>query len=182
MSTPGVRRLIVGLGNIGSEFHRTRHNVGFAVCKLFASEYLPKMESEGQPIHWKMNKSSKCMLLQNSISFSQESALGFDLADSVSERAVEKTKASGVPFPDIKLSMALPTTYMNNSGQSVVLFSKHNHFRLKNPSSKNKMDEFIVVHDDISIPFGEIRFSPKVRSYYSTAHVIFREEMEVKME
>lgn len=162
MASPSVRRLIVGLGNIGSEFHRTRHNVGFAVCRLFVSEYLPKMESEGQPINWKLNKSCKASLLQNSVSFTQESALGLDMADSVSERAMEKTKTSGVPFPNVKLSMMLPTTYMNNSGQAVVLFTKRNHFRLKNPGSKNMMDEFIVVHDDISIPFGEIRFTPKV--------------------
>ena len=51
---------------------------------------------------------------------------------------------------------------MNNSGQSVALYTKRNGFRLKNPGSKNLMDEFLVVHDDISIPFGEIRFSPKV--------------------
>ena len=53
---PAVRRLIVGLGNIGPEFHRTRHNVGFAVCKLFASEYVSKMDTSGVPATWKMSK------------------------------------------------------------------------------------------------------------------------------
>lgn len=159
---PSVRRLIVGLGNIGSEFHRTRHNVGFAVCRLFASEYLSKMNSSGQKPEWKLNKGSKCYLLQDSLEFSQESSLGLDLVDSISERAKEKTKTNGVPFPQIKLAMTLPTTLMNNSGQSVVLYTKRNGFRLKNPGSKNMMDELLVVHDDISIPFGEIRFSPKV--------------------
>ena len=158
---PAVRRLLVGLGNIGNEYHRTRHNVGFAVCKLFANEYLPKMESIGERGCWKGSKPNKCTLLQSGMSFSQESSLGLDLVDKVSERAAQKTKDNGVPFPDVKLFIALPSTYMNNSGQSVVLFTKNHYFRMKRPSAKNFMDEIIVVHDDINIPFGEIRFSPK---------------------
>lgn len=158
---PAVRRLMVGLGNVGPEFHRTRHNVGFAVCKLFVDEYLPKMENPGERGVWKYSKPNKCHLLQSGITFSQETSLGYDLVDKVSERAILKTKTNGVPFNSIKLSVTLPTTYMNNSGQSVVLFTKNNYFRMKKPAAKNLMDEVIIVHDDINIPFGEIRFSPK---------------------
>ena len=158
---PVVRRLVVGLGNVGHEFHRTRHNVGFAVCKLFVNEYLPKMESFGESGEWKLSKSNKCNLYSTTCAFSQESPLGLDLVDHVSARATEKTKTNGVLFSTVKLAVSLPTTYMNNSGQSVVLFTKNNSFRLKRPNSKNLMDEVLVVHDDVSIPFGEIRFSPK---------------------
>lgn len=124
-------------------------------------EYLPKMESFGQNSEWKMSKSNKCNLYTTTCAFSQESPLGLDLVDHVSARAAEKTKTNGVPFSTIKLAVSLPTTYMNNSGQSVALFAKNNSFRLKRPNSKNMMDEILVVHDDVSIPFGEIRFSPK---------------------
>ena len=111
-----------------------------------------------------MSKGTKCSLFEKSIAFSQESELGLDLVDRVSDRAVEKTRVQGVPFPHVQLAMTLPTTFMNNSGQSVVLYTKNKHFKLKNPGSKNLMDEFLIVHDDISIPFGQIRFSPKVDS------------------
>lgn len=151
----------MGLGNMGSEYHRTRHNVGFAVCKTFASEYLPKMNSDDVEWKWRVAKSCKCALLQTTVHFSQNASLGLDLVDHVSDRACQKTATNGVPFPNIQLSMSLPLTYMNNSGQSVVLFSKQNNFRLKAPSAKNNMDEILIVHDDVSIPFGEIRFSPK---------------------
>lgn len=158
---PIVRRLIVGLGNMGNEFHRTRHNVGFAVCRLFASDYLPKMSADDTEWKWKVSKSNKCSLLQTTIHFSQKTELGLDLVDHISDRAMQKTLTQGVPFPHIRLALSLPLTYMNNSGQSVALYTKQNNFRLKNPGSKNHMDEVLVVHDDISVPFGEVRFSPK---------------------
>ena len=130
---------------MGSEFHRTRHNVGFAVCRLFATDYLPKMSADDTEWKWKVSKSNKCSLLQTTIHFSQKTELGLDLVDHISDRAMQKTLTQGVPFPHIRLALSLPLTYMNNSGQSVALYTKQNNFRLKNPGSKNHMDEVLVV-------------------------------------
>jgi PTH1 family peptidyl-tRNA hydrolase len=47
--------LIVGLGNIGSEYHETRHNIGFMVLDLIAHEYglTFKLDRHANVCEWK---------------------------------------------------------------------------------------------------------------------------------
>lgn len=47
-----------------------------------------------------------------------------------------------------EITMLLPSTFMNNSGSSVVRYSKDT-----NP------EQIIVVHDDIDLPLGEVKVS-----------------------
>jgi PTH1 family peptidyl-tRNA hydrolase len=101
--------LIVGLGNPGSEYAGTRHNIGFEVANLLAARWqLPKP------------KSRYCGLL------------------------TEGRTGPGGP----RVAILLPQTYMNDAGKSVGPARGE----LKVP-----LDRVLVLHDEIDLPFGEIR-------------------------
>jgi len=95
--------LVVGLGNPGSAYAHTRHNVGFMVADELLRRHrcstLGKASFEGE-----LHKCPSFFLLK-------------------------------------------PMTYMNHSGRSVQAVR---HFY--------KIDEVIVVHDDLDLPFGTLRF------------------------
>lgn len=95
--------LIVGLGNPGSAYASTRHNIGFMVidelCRRHSVQNVSKSSFEGE-----LFKMGPHFLLK-------------------------------------------PTTYMNLSGRSIL-------------AVKNfyKIDKVIVIHDDLDLPFGALRF------------------------
>ena len=101
-------KLIVGLGNPGAEYHKTRHNVGFMVLEELA-------------------KKNNCSFRESKKLYGKTCEIG-----------------SGVS----KTRLLMPTTYMNESGQSVRLakdlFDFDNH-------------QLIVLVDDIDLPLGKIR-------------------------
>jgi peptidyl-tRNA hydrolase, PTH1 family len=95
--------LVVGLGNPGSQYANTRHNIGFMVLDQL------------------LNKNSA-------------------------------TPLNGAPFEGelykIQNNFFLkPQTFMNLSGRSVASVKRF-----------YKIDEVVVVHDDLDLPFGAIRF------------------------
>lgn len=102
--------LIVGLGNIGSEYDHTRHNIGFEVVDHMASEKEVKFETEryGQ-LAYTSHKGKKLILLK-------------------------------------------PSTYMNLSGKAV------RHWIQK---EKVKLENVLIITDDIHLDFGTLRFRTK---------------------
>ena len=114
MQLPGRRGtpvdwLIVGLGNPGSEYAGTRHNIGFEVANLLAQRWqLPKPKSKYRGL------------------------------------LTEGRTGPGGP----RVAILLPQTYMNEAGQSVS--PARGAFKLD-------LDRVLVVHDEIDLPFGEIR-------------------------
>lgn len=97
-----------------------------------------------------------------SLAFAAESSLGFDLVDIRSERRQKRTAEEGVPYPLVDAKLMLPQTFMNLSGTPVRKFLDQQKYRLKkNPMAMNHGDEIIVVADDVSLPFGEIRLKAK---------------------
>lgn len=100
---------IVGLGNPGEKYERTRHNVGRNAVETVAQS--------GSFSEWTKSK--------NANAFYAHGAIG--------EERVE---------------LILPETFMNKSGETVsYVVQKHG----AAPS------DFIVVHDEIDLPFGEIK-------------------------
>jgi peptidyl-tRNA hydrolase, PTH1 family len=101
--------LIVGLGNPGSEYEGTRHNIGFEVAERLADRWelgKPKVKYRG--------------LLR------------------------EGRAAPGGP----RVVLLEPQTYMNDAGRSV---------GAARGAAKIDLDRLLVIHDEIDLPFGEIR-------------------------
>ncbi len=54
-------------------------------------------------------------------------------------------------FADVRLILAKPQTYMNNSGQAVAALVRF---------YKIPVERLLVVHDDLDLPFGTLRLRP----------------------
>jgi PTH1 family peptidyl-tRNA hydrolase len=114
MPLPGRRGapvdwLLVGLGNPGSEYAGTRHNIGFEVANVLAARWgLPKAKSKYRGL------------------------------------LAEGRTGPGGP----RVAVLLPQTYMNETGNSV---------GPARGALKVPLDHVLVVHDEIDLPFGEIR-------------------------
>lgn len=105
--------LIVGLGNPGSEYAGTRHNVGFEVADVLAAR-------------WGLSRAKQ--------------KYGGRFADGRIQ--ADPTR------PGPRVAILLPQTYMNESGRSV---------SPARGALKLPLDRVLVVHDEIDLPFGEIR-------------------------
>jgi PTH1 family peptidyl-tRNA hydrolase len=106
--------LIVGLGNPGSEYAGTPHNVGFDVADALAERWglgRPKERFKGR---------------------------------------LAEGRAGGVPGekPAQRVAVLMPQTYMNDAGRSV---------GPARGSFKLSLERVLVVHDEIDLPFGEVR-------------------------
>ncbi len=97
-------KLIIGLGNPGKKYEKTRHNVGFLALDNYVKSY---------------NESYKVESNFNAVS----------------------VKLNNTIF--IK-----PQTYMNLSGESVIKYI--NYYKID-------IEDILVIYDDISIPFNNIR-------------------------
>jgi PTH1 family peptidyl-tRNA hydrolase len=109
MAGAPVDWLLVGLGNPGSEYERTRHNVGFEIARELIERWdlgKPKARYRG-------------LLTEGRI-------------------------GPGEP----RVAVLMPQTYMNDAGQSVGPARGE----LKVP-----LDRVLVLHDEIDLPFGDIR-------------------------
>lgn len=105
-----MKYLIAGLGNIGSDYEGTRHNIGFEIVNALAAEF------KGE---WQTKK------------------LG----------AICEIRTKGR-----SLILLKPSTFMNLSGKSVRYWMQQHTL---------PTERILVVVDDISLPFGQLRLRSK---------------------
>jgi aminoacyl-tRNA hydrolase len=102
-------KMIVGLGNPGSEYEQTRHNAGFWFIDELAWQYKATLKEE-------------------------KKFFG----------SVARISISGSDLWLLK-----PSTFMNRSGQAVAALAQF---------YKIKPEEILVIHDELDIPCGRIKF------------------------
>ena len=95
--------LIVGLGNPGSAYAMTRHNIGFMVIDELLRRHPHKH--------------------------------------------IKKALFEGELFKIDSIFLLKPQTFMNRSGHSVAAVKRF-----------YKIDKVVVIHDDLDLPFGALRF------------------------
>jgi PTH1 family peptidyl-tRNA hydrolase len=101
--------LIVGLGNPGSRYAGTRHNIGFEVANALGAR-------------WDLPKARTLF------------------------RGLFTEGRAGIGGP--RVAILLPQTYMNEAGESV---------GPARGALKVPLERVLVLHDEIDLPFGEIR-------------------------
>ena len=100
-------KLLAGLGNPGTNYLRTRHNVGFMVLDQLARQ----------------------------------------VGASLTKKAFNGLCGEAACW-DERLHLIKPQTFMNLSGQSVAAALRYH---------KLTLEDLIVIHDDLDIPFGRIQ-------------------------
>jgi PTH1 family peptidyl-tRNA hydrolase len=123
--------VVVGLGNPGSQYDGTRHNVGFAVVDLLRAL---SGSSESTSIRADSGKFVSAAL-SGSLGVS-----GWTKRDGFLESNCSIGSWSGY--------LIKPITFMNRSGEPLQGFLNYR---------KIPLNQVIVVHDEIDIPFGSLK-------------------------
>lgn len=100
---------MVGLGNPGAEYERSRHNVGAEVVALLADRHGARLR-----------------------------------------RSKEHANADEVRVGPKRLALAVPLTYMNESGQAVAPL-------VRRYGVEDDLHALVVVHDELDLPVGRLK-------------------------
>lgn len=110
-------KLIVGLGNPGEKYEKTRHNLGFVAVDRFMRDFESARDSV-----WETKEKLKSKVV----------TLDWQPKHGEMERVI----------------LALPQTYMNNSGMAVQLVASF---------YKVEPEDIWVVYDELDLPIGAMR-------------------------
>ncbi|MEM7413629.1 MAG: aminoacyl-tRNA hydrolase [Myxococcota bacterium] len=120
---PPPSKLVVGLGNPGSEYVDTRHNVGFRVLE-----------------HW----SARAGWSAEETRFRSRYGAGW----------IQPPVDEGDSSAPLCAAALLPQTYMNRSGEAVVL-------ALEALDIEDVSRDVLLVYDDVDLPLGRLRLRPR---------------------
>jgi len=141
----------MGLGNPGTRYEKTRHNVGF----MFLDSLKTHAETQtGEKYEWKLDKYADAKLLELPLS-----ALLHNKSEQVTP---EPTTNNSQPTT---LLLVKPQTFMNRSGFSAnkllantVFHSQTINNELALPDNRQNTT-LIVIHDDLDIHLGDFKLS-----------------------
>lgn len=124
--------LVVGLGNIGSQYDYTPHNIGFHIINEIACCFdFPKFEEHGKFVSIISKK------------------LWQEQGDSVfQDKTFNAKQIDSDKYPEKTLLLMKPTTYMNKSGLAIQKIKSY--YKISNK-------KIIVIHDEFCLPLGKIR-------------------------
>ena len=131
--------LVVGLGNPGPAYDPTRHNVGFWAVADLADRYGSSF-----------SLASRLRAEVATVTLPPRS-LSRDVGEAASSSPRSLSRAAGEAAPRveaIKLILAKPTTYMNESGAAVKAVAAFH----KIPAGR-----VIAIHDELDLEFGQLR-------------------------
>lgn len=136
--------LIVGLGNIGTQYTHTRHNVGFLCLESLA-------QSIDSKAHFKNDKKLLGEILEFSLSDFLESLRNNKLLlsqlKSIKDSKNSNFIESNLGHNEYKILLLKPSTFMNNSGESLKCALKY-----------YNIAKIIVAFDDLDTRLGCVNF------------------------
>src|SRR5579872_7012988 len=128
-----MMKLIIGLGNPGVKYEKTRHNVGFMALDQFLKDF----ESTKNTV-WTESKKFKSDIAE----------LDWQREETHSARSARSGQEGKIPHGEEKVILVKPKTYMNDSGLAV---------RLLVDFYKVAPEDVWVLHDDVDFPVGSMR-------------------------
>ena len=133
-------KLLVGLGNPGGKYCRTRHNLGFLALDRFVEAGVCSSESPMEaPVKTTVSAWGRML---------QVFARGRSTQSTRSAHTKHNALCMQVRCGDHDVLAIKPQTFMNRSGIAVRAFVEHYAIPL---------EDVIVLCDDVALPFGRIR-------------------------
>ncbi len=139
-------KMIVGLGNPGKEYEKTRHNAGFLMLDYFLKEqgigdnFKFEKKFNAEIAEWNMDRSpmSDCVRLEDD-----------------KKEGISASRPGSKSNETEKVLLVKPMTFMNLSGKAVKGLMDY---------YKIELADILIVLDDMDIPLGEIRLRKTGRS------------------